>query len=307
MLDDFDNSIYDEVQTINKDYTIGDALSEYENDIKDYNILTKEQEKSLFERYHQVVGKEKIKIRNEIATHYLKFVIYVANKYKNKFLSFEDMVSEGNIGLLKAIDKFDENKGTRFTTFSIHYIRSEIKRRSYNQSRLITIPDHMQEKLNKYIRYVETYFSEFNVYPRREVVSRKINVSLEDILELEKIMKSPVSFSTPIQNDGDKKAGSLLDVIKNEKVIDPKEEVEISEMKYQIQEILKDFSQQERELILIRYGFYDNEKKSLSETANILYEQGYTKRLLTGESIRLKENKILVKLRNPKYMEKLKA
>lgn len=304
MLVDFYDIISDEEQIIVENYNRGDFLLKYENDIKAYSSLTKEQEIALFERYHQVVGEEKKKLRNEIAIHYLKFVNYVAKMYNNKFLSFEDVVSEGNIGLLKAIDNFDETKGIRFTTYSIYWIKSAITRNAYNQNRLITVPSYIEERLTKYLKYIEKYFLEYNVQPKREEISKQINISIQEILELEKILISPVSFNTPINKEGEK-SGVLFDFIRNENADDPEKESEKDIIKYNIQEILNELTPQDREFILIRYGFYDNEKKSLTKTAQILYEQGYTKRLLGRESARLQEHKILTKLRSPKYIQKL--
>lgn len=307
MLDVFNNMTCSEVQTTDKKedvYQIKDALYEYQNDIKDYTVLTKEEEEILFKKYHQASGQEKKKIRNEIASHYLKFVIYVAKMYKNNFLSFEDMVSEGNIGLLKAIDKFDETKGIRFTTYSIYWIKVEITRNAYNQNRLISVPSHIEEKLSKYIRFVETYISEFKVNPKREEVSRQMNMSIKEILELEKILINPASFSNPINSDNER-SGVLLDFIPNEDAVNPELEIEKNDMKDQIQEILKDLTEVERELILIKYGFYDNKKKTLEETASILHEKGYTKKQLGREGVRLREKKILQKLRKPRYIKQL--
>lgn len=287
----------DEFFKEDKGSNIESTVDWYNKQINNHPIYTKEEELEVFKKYNQAKGEEKTRLKKEIASHYLKLVVAIANKYNNKYLSLDDLIEDANVGLIKAIDKYDVNKGNRFFTLAIWYIRLEITIHSYEQSRCMRLPVYIQTKLVKFLKYEEEYIKKYNKKPTDTEMASLLNVE-EEIVEVIKIAlqsQNPKNLYAPFSEENE---NTLLDIVPNEEALYPQLELEKTELKLNLKKTLEELSVKEKQIILIKYGFIDGGGLlSNAKTANILYEQGYTDHPLSSERIRQLENRALKKLR----------
>ena len=275
--------------TIAKELTINDPVRMYLKEIGKISLLSLEEETKLSERI--AAGDEEAK--NILAESNLRLVVSIAKRYVGRGMLFLDLIQEGNIGLMKAVEKFDANKGYKFSTYATWWIRQAITRAIADQARTIRVPVHMVETINKLSRYQRQLTLELNREPTDEELAKKMGMPLDKVREVIKIAQDPVSLETPIGEEDDSHLG---DFVKDERSMSPEE--------YTIHEMLKDeisdvlLTLTEREEQVLRFGLDDGSCKTLEEVGQMFG--------VTRERIRQIEAKALRKLRHPSRSRKLK-
>lgn len=291
--DDAGESIEDILKdaTIAKEITINDPVRMYLKEIGKISLLSLEEETALSERI--VEGDEEAK--NILAESNLRLVVSIAKRYVGRGMLFLDLIQEGNIGLMKAVEKFDANKGYKFSTYATWWIRQAITRAIADQARTIRVPVHMVETINKLSRYQRQLTLELNREPTDEELAKKMNLSPEKVREVLKIAQDPVSLETPIGEEDDSHLG---DFVKDERSMSP-EEYTIHEMlKDEISDVLLTLTEREEQVLRLRFGLDDGSCKTLEEVGQMFG--------VTRERIRQIEAKALRKLRHPSRSRKLK-
>ncbi len=267
-----------------KDVSVNDNVRMYLKEIGKISLLTLEEEQALSRRVAQ--GDEEANLR---------LVVSIAKRYVGRGLSFLDLIQEGNIGLMKAVEKFDYDKGYKFSTYATWWIRQAITRALADQARTIRVPVHMVETINKMVRIERQMTLELNREPTGEELAKKMGLSVEKIVEIKKISQDPVSLETPI---GEEEDSHLGDFIPNENTLTPEEYATYEILKEEMQNVLLTLTKREEEVLSLRFGLYDG-------TCHTLEEVG--KRFgVTRERIRQIEAKALRKLRHPSRAKKLK-
>lgn len=252
-------------------------LREYMNEIAKIPLLTAEQE----------VEYSKNENYEELVQHNLRLVVSIAKRYQGKGMAFQDLIQEGNIGLMTAAKKYDAEKGFRFSTYATYWIKQAISRAMINQSRNIRIPVHMIGEVNKVRAVIKKYEDEYNETPTNETIAKLMNKKVEDIENLTKIAWNTVSLNSIV---GDEEDTELGDFIADEEMITPYQSAENSMLRDGLDGILDTIGEREAQVIRMRFGL-DGEAMTLEEVGN---ELGVTK-----ERIRQIEDKALKKLRNP--------
>ena len=279
----------DEVLT--KDLTINDPVRMYLKEIGQVKLLTLEEELELADRI--IEGDENAKAT--LAEANLRLVVSIAKRYVGRGMLFLDLIQEGNIGLMKAVDKFDVSKGYKFSTYATWWIRQAITRAIADQARTIRVPVHMVETINKLARIERQLTLELNREPTEEELSKKMNLSVDKIREIYKISQEPVSLETPI---GEEEDSHLGDFIPDETNMSP-EDFAINELlKDEISEVLLTLTEREEKVIRLRFGLEDGRPRTLEEVGQLFG--------VTRERIRQIEAKALRKLRHPSRSRKLK-
>ena len=277
--------------TIAKELTVNDPVRMYLKEIGKISLLSLEEETKLSERI--VNGDEEAK--NILAESNLRLVVSIAKRYVGRGMLFLDLIQEGNIGLMKAVDKFDVTKGYKFSTYATWWIRQAITRAIADQARTIRVPVHMVETINKLSRCQRQLTLELNREPTDEELSKKMGISPDKIREVLKIAQDPVSLETPIGEEDDSHLG---DFVKDERSMSP-EEYTIHEMlKDEISDVLLTLTEREEQVLRLRFGLDDGSCKTLEEVGQMFG--------VTRERIRQIEAKALRKLRHPSRSRKLK-
>ena len=274
-----------------KDLTINDPVRMYLKEIGQIKLLTTEEELELAERIVQ--GDEQAKIT--LAEANLRLVVSIAKRYVGRGMLFLDLIQEGNIGLMKAVEKFDVNKGYKFSTYATWWIRQAITRAIADQARTIRVPVHMVETINKLARIQRQLTLELNREPIEEELAKKMNMSVEKIRDIYKISQEPVSLETPIGEEDDSHLG---DFIKDERNMSPEEYATNEMLKDEIAEVLLTLTEREEKVIRLRFGLEDGKSRTLEEVGQMFG--------VTRERIRQIEAKALRKLRHPSRSRKLK-
>ena len=277
--------------TLSKDVKINDPVRMYLKEIGRINLLTSDEEFEYAKRAEE--GDEEAK--RLLAESNLRLVVSIAKRYVGRGMLFLDLIQEGNIGLMKAVDKFDPTKGYKFSTYATWWIRQAITRAIADQARTIRVPVHMVETINKLARVQRQLTQELNREPTDEEIAKKLGISIEKVREVYKISQDPVSLETPIGEEDDSHLG---DFIKDERTMGPEEYATVEMLKEELGGVLATLTEREEKVLRLRFGLDDGQCRTLEEVGQIFG--------VTRERIRQIEAKALRKLRHPSRSRKLK-
>ena len=268
-----------------------DPVRMYFKEIGKVPLLTADEERELAIRIEN--GDEEAK--KKLCESNLRLVVSIARRYLNRGLSFLDLIQEGNLGLIKAVEKFDYSKGYKFSTYATWWIRQAITRSIADQARTIRIPVHMVETINKLIRISRQLLQELGREPTAEEIAKEMGISVEKVREIKKISQDPVSLETPI---GEEEDSHLGDFIPDEDIPSPVEAAAYSMLQKQLREVLDTLSEREKKVLILRFGLDDGRPRTLEEVGKDFN--------VTRERIRQIEAKALRKLRHPSRSKKLR-
>ena len=271
--------------------SIEDPVRMYLKEIGKVPLLTAEEEKELAMKME--AGDMEAKKR--LAEANLRLVVNIAKRYVGRGMLFLDLIQEGNLGLIKAVEKFDYRKGYKFSTYATWWIRQAITRAIADQARTIRIPVHMVETINKLIRVQRQLLQELGREPYPEEIAEKMGLPVERVREIQKISQEPVSLETPI---GEEEDSHLGDFIQDDNVPVPAEAAAFTLLKEQLVEVLGTLTEREQKVLCLRFGLEDGRARTLEEVGKEFD--------VTRERIRQIEAKALRKLRHPSRSRKLK-
>ena len=271
--------------------SIEDPVRMYLKEIGKVNLLTADEETELAKRMEQ--GDEAAKKR--LAEANLRLVVSIAKRYVGRGMLFLDLIQEGNLGLIKAVEKFDYRKGYKFSTYATWWIRQAITRAIADQARTIRIPVHMVETINKLIRVSRQLLQELGREPSPEEIAEEMDMSVDRVREILKISQEPVSLETPI---GEEEDSHLGDFIQDDNVPVPADAAAFTLLKEQLVEVLGTLTDREQKVLRLRFGLDDGRARTLEEVGKEFN--------VTRERIRQIEAKALRKLRHPSRSRKLK-
>lgn len=274
----------------NSELGADDAVKMYLKEIGKIKLLSKDEELELSKNIvnGDLLSKNKLIIAN------LRLVVSIAKKYTGRGILFLDLIQEGNLGLIRAVEKFDYTKGYKFSTYATWWIRQAITRSIADQARTIRIPVHMIETINKLRKISRQLLQELARKPTEEEIALRIGLSKEKVKEIIKIAQIPLSLETPV---GDEEGYLLKDVVEDFSSNISERSIMRDSLKEELEAILSDLSEREGEVLKLRFGFEDGRPKTLEEVGKIYN--------VTRERIRQIESKALKKLQHPKRCLKL--
>ena len=279
---------------ITKGIAVDDPVRMYLKEIGKVPLLTADEEIELAKRM-EAGGEEGEEAKKRLCEANLRLVVSIAKRYVGRGMLFLDLIQEGNLGLIKAVDKFDYRKGYKFSTYATWWIRQAITRSIADQARTIRIPVHMVETINKLIRVSRQLLQELGREPSPEEIAEEMGLSVDKVREIQKVAQEPVSLETPI---GEEEDSHLGDFIPDEDVPQPVEAAAFSMLKEQLVEVLDTLTDREQKVLKLRFGLEDGRARTLEEVGKEFE--------VTRERIRQIEAKALRKLRHPSRSKKLK-
>ena len=283
-----DKDLYDQLL---KEVNMDDPVKMYLKDIGKVPLLAADEEIELAKK--MLDGDEESK--RKLSEANLRLVVSIAKRYMGRGMLFLDLIQEGNLGLMKAVEKFDYQKGFKFSTYATWWIRQAITRAIADQARTIRIPVHMVETINKQIRVSRTLLQEFGREPTPEEIAKYMGISEDKVREIQKIAQDPVSLETPIGEEEDSHLGEFLD---DETSTAPSDMVACTLLKEQLIGVLDTLTPREEKVLRLRYGIDDGRPRTLEEVGKEFN--------VTRERIRQIEAKALRKLRHPSRSKRLK-
>ena len=282
----------EDINTMNFDgINIDDPVRMYLREIGKIPLLSFEEELELAKRV--IDGDEEAK--QKLAESNLRLVVSIAKKYVGRGMLFLDLIQEGNMGLIKAVEKFDYTKGYKFSTYATWWIRQAITRAIADQARTIRIPVHMVETINKLIRTSRHLLQQLGREPTPEEIAEEMEIPVEKVMEIQKIAQDPVSLETPIGEEDDSHLG---DFIQDEDSPAPQDSAAYTLLKEQLEEVMNTLTPREAKVLKLRFGLEDGRARTLEEVGREFQ--------VTRERIRQIEAKALRKLRHPSRSKKLK-
>lgn len=299
--DDVDDDILldeeDEVEVDKIDLSVPDGVSVedpvrmYLKEIGKVPLLSMEEEVELAKRIEEgeEIAKDKLVEAN------LRLVVSIAKRYVGRGMQFLDLIQEGNLGLIKAAEKFDYRKGYKFSTYATWWIRQSITRSIADQARTIRIPVHMVETINRLIRTSRQLLQELGREPLPEEIGERLNMPVERVREIMKMSQEPVSLETPIGEEDDSHLGDFL---KDDKSATPVDAASYMLLREQLGEVMNSLTEREKQVLILRFGLIDGRARTLEEVGKVFE--------VTRERIRQIEAKALRKLRHPSRSKKLK-
>lgn len=295
--EDIDIDEVEEVDVENIDLSVPEGISiedpvrMYLKEIGKVQLLSSEEEIELAKRIEQgdETAKQKLTVSN------LRLVVSIAKRYVGRGMQFLDLIQEGNLGLIKAVDKFDYRKGYKFSTYATWWIRQAITRAIADQARTIRIPVHMVETINKLVRVSRQLLQEIGREPTPEEIAERMKIPVEKVREIMKISQEPVSLETPI---GEEEDSHLGDFIQDDNIPVPADAATFMLLREQLLEALGTLTEREQKVLRLRFGLDDGRARTLEEVGKEFD--------VTRERIRQIEAKALRKLRHPKRSRKLK-
>lgn len=280
-----------ETVAVNDNAAMDDPVKVYLKEIGRVPLLTPEEEIELAIR----ISEDDQEAKKRLAEANLRLVVSIAKRYVGRGMQFLDLIQEGNLGLIKAVDKFDYTKGFKFSTYATWWIRQAITRAIADQARTIRIPVHMVETINKLVRIERQLVQELGREPTNEEISEHMGIEVDKVNEIRKIAQEPVSLETPIGEEDDSHLG---DFIEDETAIAPDEAANFSMLKEQLNQVLSTLSEREKKVLELRFGLNDGTPRTLEEVGKEFE--------VTRERIRQIEAKALRKLKHPSRSQKLK-
>lgn len=274
-----------------KGVAVDDPVKMYLKEIGKIPLLTAEEEVDLAKRMEagDVYAKKRLAETN------LRLVVSIAKRYVGRGMNFLDLIQEGNLGLMKAVEKFDYTKGFKFSTYATWWIRQAITRAIADQARTIRIPVHMVETINKLVRIERQLLQDLGREPTNEEISEEMGIDVEKVREVRKIAQEPVSLETPI---GEEEDSHLGDFIEDDTALAPDDAADFTMLKEQLNDILSTLNERERKVLELRFGLTDGTPRTLEEVGKEFD--------VTRERIRQIEAKALRKLKHPSRSQKLK-
>lgn len=285
-----DFSVHDDL-SLPPGIKISDPVRMYLKEIGRVPLLTADEEVELSKRIEE--GDEEAKRR--LAEANLRLVVSIARRYAGRGMQFLDLIQEGNMGLIKAVEKFDYSKGFKFSTYATWWIRQAITRSIADQARTIRIPVHMVETINKLVRVSRQLLQELGREPTPEEIGKEMDISPEKVREIQKVSQEPVSLETPVGEESDSNLG---DFIEDQDALAPADAAAFELLKEQLEEVLDTLTEREENVLRLRFGLEDGRTRTLEEVGQVFG--------VTRERIRQIEAKALRKLRHPSRSKRLK-
>ncbi len=275
--------------------SVDDPVRMYLKEIGKVPLLTAEEEVEIAKKLESGTPEEKEEAKRKLSEANLRLVVSIAKRYVGRGMLFLDLIQEGNLGLIKAVEKFDYRKGFKFSTYATWWIRQAITRAIADQARTIRIPVHMVETINKLIRVSRQLLQEYGREPTPEEIAKEMGISESKVREIIKIAQEPVSLETPI---GEEEDSHLGDFIPDDDAPAPAEAASFALMKEQLLDVLDTLTPREEKVLRLRFGLDDGHQRTLEEVGREFN--------VTRERIRQIEAKALRKLRHPSRSKKLR-